>query len=259
MSAAAIHRQAHTALLPYRRQGAVITAIWCIALMLLYMIGAVIQRMLGQSALLPADAYTGAITPWDCFLPVMLLGSAVITAPLRNGTDRWVGTVTGVLNECDCGFLDCSGTGWLWARRVGVTLFAHIMWLLGCLPSLLLFFGAGICIRYAASLADSFIALLTALHLLVGGFLLLILPLRLWCSMAALPLCYLKQPHRSVFALWRFSLRCTKGIWGRLLGNRLLTLPMLLLPFYGFIAFPRLLASEMLLCDAARQQFVPEL
>lgn len=259
MSVATIKQQAHTALLPYRRQGAILTAIWCILLMLLYMIGAVIQQMLSRYALLPADTYTGGITPWDGLLPLMLFFAIVITAPLRNGTDRWICTVTGVLTECDCGFLDCSSTGWLWARRIGVTLFANLMWICGCIPSLLLFGCTGICIRYSASLTDSFLPLLTALHLLIGGFLLLILPLRLWCAMAALPLCYLKQPHRSAITLWRFSFRCTKDIWGTLLCNRLLTFPTLLLPVYGFIAFPKLLASEMLLCDAARQKTLPDL
>lgn len=249
-----VYTEANRLLKPHRRQGATLTAIWCIVLMLMVAGAAVLQSRLFS----PYKA-NGAISPYDGILLPVVISMAAVMIPLRNHTDRWLGTVTGVLTECDRGFLDCSSSIWLWYRRVCVNLFADVMLMLSFVPTILLYCLAVLCLQYGASQSEGTVALMAALHCIIGSILLLLLPLRVWCSMAALSLCYLKQPHRSAFTIWRYALRCTRQISGTLLWNRLKSLPLLLLPFYGYIALPGLMASEMLLCDRVRRQILPEL
>ena len=167
-----IYTEANRLLKPHRRQGAALTAIWCIMLMLVIVGGAVLQNKLFS-----AYHANGAISPYDAILLPVVIGMAAVMIPLRNHTDRWLGTVTGVLTECDRGFLDCSSRIWLWYRRACVNIFANMMLLLSFVPTVLLYCLAVLCLQYGAVQTDSTVALMAALHCIIGSILLLLLPL----------------------------------------------------------------------------------
>lgn len=254
MTAVQASYKARESLRPYAVHTAVITTVLCILAMLLTVAGSIIERNFGGVGITHKGLHMK-----DGLLLLLPAAGILITSAFRNGTDRWIGETTGILTACDLGFLDCSGHFWLWRRRVGVTVLAYALLIVSCLPSLLLAMGALVTLHLSANTADGTLHLLLPIHLLMGAVLLMILPIRLYFAAAALPLCYLKQPHRSAFTVWRYALYCTKGICGKLLCNRLRFAVSLLIPFRWFSAYPALLAAEMLLCDSNRQKILPDL
>lgn len=254
MTAVQASHKAKESLRPYTVHTAVITTVLCILAMLLAVTGSIIERSLDGVGMTHKELHVE-----DGLLLLLPALGILITSVFRNGTDRWIGETTGILTVCDLGFLDCSSRLWLWRKRVGVSLLANALLIVSCLPSLLLAMGALATLHLSASTADGTLHLLLPVHLLMGAVLLMMLPIRLYFAAAALPLCYLKQPHRSAFTVWRYTLYCTKGICGKLLYNRLRFAVSLLIPFRWFSAYPAMLAAEMLLCDSNRQKILPDL
>lgn len=249
--------QARTALRLHAREAAVISAGTAILYMLLWMIGILIEcRTFSLTAALPLPS---PIRFSDLLLPLLLIGAASVLSLYRNRVDAQIGEMTGVLTECDLGFLACNSQFWLWWRRMAVHLLANILLLLAFVPSVTLLSAAILTLQLAAAVGDAALHLILLLHLLMGAVLLLVLPLRIWCAMAAVPLCYLKQPHRSVWTVWHYAMLCTKGICGKLLRNRLRCAACILFPGYWFSAYPQLLATEMLLCSQNSENILPQI
>ncbi len=249
--------QARGALRPYARQAAMISAGSTILYMLLWMIGILAERSisrLGTALMLPPPLQFS-----DLLLPLVLAGALSVRALYRNRIDEQIGGMTGVLTDCDLGFLACSGRFWLWRRRMAVNLLGDTLLLLSFLPSVLLLSAALLTLQLAAAAGDATLHLMLLLQLLMGAILLLVLPLRICCAMAAVPLCYLKQPHRSAWRVWRYAMLCTKGLCGRLLRNRIHCTVCIILPVYWFLAYPQLLATEMLLCSQKCKNILPKI
>ncbi len=251
-----VHRQAANSLQPYARQAAMISAGNCILYMLLWMAALLIERGTAGFPVFPAS---DALQSGDLLLPVFLILAAMILAAFRNRSDRKIGCITGVLTECDLGFLGCCNSFWLWRRRVTVNILANLVLILSFLPSIASLSAAMFALQFAAAASDATLHLLLILHLLTAAILLLILPLRVRCGMSAIPLCYLKQPHRPAWVIWHYAMLCTRGICGTLLRNRLLCIARIILPVYWFSAYPHLLATEMLLCSQNSKKTVPKL
>lgn len=247
--------QARIALRLHAREAAVISAGTTILYMLLWMVGVLIER--GTVSWTPALPFP--IRFPDLLLPVLLIGAAAVLSLYRNRVDEQIGAMTGVLTECDLGFLACSGRFWLWRRRMAVHLLAYTLLILAFVPSVILLVAAILTLQLAAAVGDATLHLILLLHLLMGAVLLLVLPLRIWCAMAAVPLCYLKQPHRSVWTVWHYAMLCTKGICGKLLRNRVRCAACIILPVYWFSAYPQLLATEMLMCSQNSENILPRI
>lgn len=256
MSSISAFSQARNALRLHEKEAAVISAGTTILYMLLWMIGTLIEQAISPLSVaipLPLPIHLA-----DLLLPLLLIGAACVVSLYRNRVDEQIGSITGVLTECDLGFLACSGRFWLWQRRMSVLLLANTLLILAFVPSMLLLTAAMLTLQLATTVGDATLHLMLLLHLLTGAILLLVLPLRIWCAMAAIPLCYLKQPHRSVWAIWHYAMLCTKGICGKLLQNRVRCAACIILPVYWFSAYPQRLATEMLLCSQNSQDVLPD-
>ncbi len=254
MTAIQAFQRANHLLRPYARQTAVITTASFILSVWLALMGSLLEHITKDPF-----AYEQGMHYTDAFLVFSVAAGITIVAGFRNHTDRWLGEATGILTACDLGFLECSSRFWLWRRRTAVTLWAYTLLLLSCLPSLLLLMGAFFTLHHSAGAPDGTLHFILLIHLLIGACLLALLPIRMHLTMAALPLCYLKQPHKSPLTVWRYALQCTAGICGKLLYNRLLFTASFLIPFHWFSAYPCLIAAEMLLCDSNRQKILPDL
>lgn len=257
MSNTSAFTQARNALRLHARETAVISAGNSILYMLLWMIGKLCER--GTFPFIVAAALSAHIDSADLLLPLLLIAASFVLSLYRNHVDEQIGTMTGVLTECDLGFLGCSGRFWLWRRRIAVHLLANTLLILAFVPSVILLAAAMLTLQLAAVAGDATLHLMLLLHLLMGAILLLILPLRIWCAMAAIPLCYLKQPHHSTGTVWHYAMLCTKGICGKLLQNRVRCLACIILPVYWFSAYPQLLATEMLLCSQNCKNILPDI
>ncbi len=257
MNSGAAFAQARGALRPYARQAAMISAGSTILYMLLWMVGVLAER--GISRLEPVFALPFPLRWADLLLPLLLMGSLSVLTAYRNRVDEQIGRMTGLLTECDLGFLACSGRFWLWRRRMAVGLLGGTLLILSFAPSILLLSATLMTLRLAAAVGDATLHLFLLLQLLTGAILLLVLPLRVCCTMAAVPLCFLKQPHRSAWRVWGYAMGCTKGICGRLLHNRIRCAVCIILPVYWFSGYPQLLASEMLLCSQKCKNILPEI
>ena len=197
--------------------------------------------------LLEMPVISGWLSAEDLFLISVLAAAALIQLPLRIQTDRQIGRLTASLDGCDLGFLRLSSNVWLWARAVPVRLLAGLLGLLAWLPSFLLLTAAKSLWQTVPPDTESILPLLGVLHLLLFAAAALFLPLRMYAVSAALPLSFLKSPHRSAFFVLHDAFRRTKHCTFRIIAGRLLCFPLILLPPFGVIVLPRLLAAEMTL------------
>lgn len=195
--------------------------------------------------LLKEPVIAGWLTGTDVFLPCVLLLMMLIQLPLHIQTDRQLGELTGTLDGSDIGFLRLSRMPWLWARAAAARLLAGIAGLLAWLPALALFAAARCVFLSAAPDTESLPLLLIVLHLLLLSAAAVFFPLRVYAASAALPLCFLKNPHKSAFFVLHDACRRTKHRTFHILTRRLLYLPLILLLPVGVVMLPRLLAAEM--------------
>ena len=174
-----------------------------------------------------------------------MTAAALVQLPLRIQTDRQIGKLTAALDGCDLGFLRLSSNVWLWLRAVPVQLLAGLLSLLAWIPAFVLLTAAKAVWQTVPPDTESILPLLGVLHLLLLAAAAVFLPMRVYAVSAALPLSFLKYPHRSACFVLRDAFRRTKHRTLRILAGRLLCLPMILLPPVGVIVLPRMLAAEM--------------
>lgn len=190
------------------------------------------------------------ITGWIHGADIFLLGSlilfAVVQMPLRVQTDWHIGSVTGALDESDLGFLRLSNPLWLWGRAFSAYALAALLRLLAWVPFFVLLTAAKCIWTSIAPDTESILPLLLVLHMLMLSAAALLLPLRMIAAETALPFCFLKNPHRSAAFVLTDALRRTRHHSFAILRTRLVCLPLLLIPPFNTIIFPRMLAAEML-------------
>ncbi len=179
-------------------------------------------------------------------LPAAMLISLLAAAPMRTETVRHLSELTGVLNEDDLGFLNCSSKLWLWQRAALLRLICGILLFLACAPMLLLAFAARIIWLTMPAAGDDLLPLLTVLHLTLLIPAAAWLPLRVYTAGTALPFTLLKIPERSPAAQLRLAFRLTRRQTADILMQRLICLPALLLPYPAVAVLPTLLSAELL-------------
>ena len=182
----------------------------------------------------------------DIVLMSAMLFSLLTAAPMRIETVRHLGGLTGVLDEDDRGFLNCSSKLWLWQRAAVLRLLWGMIFLCAWIPFLLLAMAAKVIWLTMPASGEELLPLLTVLH-----FLLLLpaaawLPVRVCAAGTALPFSLLKMPQYSCFAQLRLAFRLTHRQTLAIILLRLVCLPALLLPFPAVSVLPTLLSSELL-------------
>ena len=212
---------------------------------MLLLTGWILQRMMQDRHLL-GSAGTGRICGWDLWLSGFLLAALLTLTPIRVQSAWILGEMTGVLDDNDTGFLRCSRNTSLWGKMLAARLLIAAGLLLSLLPTAAAWTAAGIIWRLMPLWHDAYPALLAAAHLLLAGAGLLMLPLRVLRAWLALPLCFLKTPHRSAGDIVRNALLLSRHAGGRLLLCRGILLPLMLVPPAAALFLPRLAASELL-------------
>ena len=155
--------------------------------------GGFLQHCLTEAGLLCGG---GGIGLTDLWLPGCLLAGMLAQTPLMVTRTRLLAELTGVLTEDDRGFLGCCTDWWLWLRLIRVRLRLAGMLLLSVLPSFLLLTAARTVLLLSVGREEAILPLMTAVHLLLAGIGTVLLPLRVTAAAAAMPLCFLKNPHQ---------------------------------------------------------------
>lgn len=200
--------------------------------------------------LLTAPLVPGWLSGADLFLLCCLFTAAPVQLPLRLQTDRQIGLRTGTLNESDLGFLRLSSPLWLWGRALPVYWLHGLLLALSWLPSPALLTAAKALWMQIPPDTESLLPLLGVLHLGMLSLAAVWLPCRCFSAAAALPLAYLKNPHRSACFVLRDAFRRTRHRTAEILLRRLLLLPAVLFFPAGIAVYPRILAADMLAAAA---------
>lgn len=207
--------------------------------------GALLQSCLRRAQVLgsPGTAPAGA---WEVWLAVCMAAALLVLTPMQVQCAWILGEMTGVLDGDDLGFLRSSRSFWLWRKMLAARLLLTLRLLLSLLPALLAWAAAGTVRRLMPAQEEGIFALLTAAHLMLAGAGLLMLPLRVLGIWLALPLSFLKMPHRRTGEIVRNAALLSRRRSGAVLLRRLLCLPLLMLPPAAAVLLPRLAASELL-------------
>ena len=201
-------------------------------------------------ALLTEPLVPGWLNGADLFLLCCLFTAALVQMPLRVQTDRQIGLRTGTLDPSDLGFLRLSSPLWLWGRALPVYSLHGLLFVLSWLPSPALLTAAKALWMQIPPDLEGLLPLLGVLHLGILSLAALWMPCRLSAAAAALPLAYLKNPHRSACFVLRDAIHRTKHRTAEILLRRLLLLPAVLLFPVGAAVYPRILAADMLTAAA---------
>ena len=210
-----------------------------------------------QKRLLASADFSGMPNLWDCFLPIVLTVGLLFLTPLRVQTVWQLGTLSGVLDENDNGFLASCSHLWLWTRAFCLRLLSGICLVVSTAPALLLALSAKALWLRIPPEEESIFPLLTVLHLAILAFAALLLPLRICAARSALPFCFLKMPHEQAFRLFRLSFRLTARHSGSILLLRIICLPAVLFPITGVFVLPVLLTAEQLRCARSWRHMQP--
>ena len=157
--------------------------------------GGLLQRCMTDCGLLDADALTGGLSLWDLWLPGCLLACIAAQTPMVLTRSRILAELCGVLDADDLGFLNCCTEPWLWGRLLVLRLLSALVLASAFVPAWLLLTASGTVLRLSVGMEEAILPLMTAVHLLLGGLGTLLLPLRVIAAQAALPYCFLKNPH----------------------------------------------------------------
>ena len=187
-------------------------------------------------------------------LPGVLLLTLIAAAPMRTETVRHLGCLTGVLNEDDRGFLNCSSRFWLWKRAVMLRLFCGILFFCACIPFLLLFAAARVTWLVMPADGEDLLPLLTVLHCLMLLPAAAGLPLRVFAAGTALPFVLLKMPEYPAAKQLRLAFRLTRGQTAEIILQRVMCLPALILPYPAVLILPTLLSTELFRCQRCLKQ-----
>lgn len=240
-----VWRRAGSCLRVHKRSAGILAAAELCLLLMLTGTGYFLQQSLLHGNLLGSLSSAPA-GGWELWLGGCLLTAVLVLTPVRVQSAWMLGEMTGVLDENDIGFLQCSGNLWLWRRMLAARLLLTGRLLLSLLPAVTAWTAGGVLMRLMPVWRDGFPALLAAAHLRAAGIGLLALPLRVLGAWLALPFCFLKTPHRSARETVRNAVRLSRHHSGMLLLRRGICLPLLLVPPAAFLLLPRLAASELL-------------
>lgn len=205
--------------------------------------GGFLQHCLTEAGLLCGG---GGVGLTDLWLPGCLLAGMLAQTPLMVTRTRLLAELTGVLTEDDRGFLGCCTDWWLWLRLIRVRLRLAGMLLLSVLPSFLLLTAARTVLLLSVGREEAILPLMTAVHLLLAGIGTVLLPLRVTAAAAAMPLCFLKNPHEPAKAVLREAFAVSRRNAPRLVLRRAVILPAILFPPAAVTLLPRLRAAELL-------------
>lgn len=228
-----------------KQEMAMLTALRMMLDLFLLMLGCIAQNAL-RAHLTPASLLQTHLNLWDFFALASITGGCLISAPLRTFSAWRMAEISGLLDECDRGFLKCSSKIWLWTRWGIVQLLLMLLILISLIPAAACFRMANAIFLTAVQCTDSTFILLFTAHLWLFGMLSLYLPLRISAAATALPLCYLKSPHYRLYLLILQSFAVTRGDTAVILLRRLLCLPMALLPMTALRILPTLRIAELL-------------
>ena len=208
--------------------------------------GGLLQRCMTDSGLLNADALTGGLSLWDLWLPGCVLAGIVAQTPMTVTRSRILAELCGVLDADDLGFLRCCTEPWLWGRMLLLRLCSAVALAAACVPAWLLLTASGTVLRLSVGMEEAILPLMTAVHLLLGGLGTLLLPLRVIAAQAALPYCFLKNPHHPAKHLLAEAFARTAAHPLRTALRRLICVPVTLLPPAAIAFLPRVHAAELI-------------
>lgn len=216
--------------------------------------GGFLQRCMTDAGLLKASDFAGGLSLWDLWLPGCLLAGITAQTPLAVTRSRMLAELAGVLGADDLGFLRCCTEWWLWGSMLRVRLLGALLLGLSCVPPFLLLTAAGTVLRLSVGTGEAVLPLMTAVHLLLAGLGMMLLPLRVIAAQGALPYCWLKNPHHTARAVLRHAFAVSRAHAVRSGVRRLVLLPLMLLPPAAISVMPRLRTAELL--EARRQDTV---
>ena len=242
---------------PYQRSAAVIGCSRLLLHLIKLPVSLWIQQFLRSSGYFQGSVASVQLNGSDLFLAGTLLAALLACTPLRMQTAWQIGRLSGTLDDNDLGFLAHSGAFWLWCRAIGTRLLMQLLILLSAMPALLLGFTAKCIWLTIPPESEGLLPLLTVLHLGLLAAAAILLPVRCAAASAALPFCFLKAPHEPAFRILRTAFRDTRGQTSGILLNRLIVMPLLLLPFTAVRMIPILLTAEQLRCMTVRRHLIP--
>lgn len=240
MSSRALWRRAKLLLQSESGEAMMLGMGWVGVTLLFLFIGSIIQFAIRDAAL-PLNA-----ADWILFgaLPVFLAASI----PVRMESMHHLGAMTGVLDENDCGFLNCTPRLHIWGRAFLLHIMNGLLFAAACIPAILLLIGVRILRVTMPVSGDAMLQLLTMVHLMLMIPIAAMLPLRVYTVSTALPYALLKMPQCSPLSQMRLAFRLTRRQTGRILSLRLICLPALILPFPAVTVLPTLLTTDLLRC-----------
>ena len=191
---------------------------------------------------------------WELWLSLYLLTVLLVTTPIQVQSAWLLGEITGVLDADDIGFLRCSSYFWLWRRMFAVRLLLLCRLLMSFLPACVCMAAAGLVLHLIPPEQDALFALMTGAHLLLAAAGLLILPARELGVWLALPMSFLKLPHKTAAEIVRNARRLSRCHSAGILLRRAICFPLLMVPPVAFFLLPHLRAAELIWAERRWQQ-----